>query len=78
MTRCFLRVGTDTIEEADACPSIEAAVEEFRETAHELARFGQGVEAFIHIARSRDDIVEYPDFVLSLGSRGGVVVRRVT
>lgn len=48
----------------------------FTYTARELARYGQSIEASIHIADNRDELDEYPDYVLSLGSRGGLVKER--
>ena len=71
---CFLRYSTDYDEyerhatKADACAA-------FSETAEELDRYGQRIEASLHMAPSEDEIAEYPDFVLSLGPRGGLVVQ---
>lgn len=50
------------------------AVADFECVARYLDRFEQRITASIHIAHKRDEIVEYPDFVLSLGPRGGVRV----
>lgn len=70
--KCYLRVGNDYLDDATACPSIRYAVNEFRAVAEELDRYGQRIEASVHIANSRDEIAEYPDYVLELGPRGGV------
>jgi hypothetical protein len=72
----FLRIGSDYLEEAAAYRRKSSAVAVFAEQARELARYDQRLEASIHIADSRDELAEYPDFVLSLGPRGGVRVER--
>ena len=46
----------------------------FLEVARDLDRYGQAIEATLHIAPNRDEIAEYPDFVLSLGPRGGLKI----
>lgn len=73
---CFLRMANDYLEEAEKCSSIAGAVRAFEHTARELARYGQYTEAAIHIAKTLDEVVEYPDYVLSLGPRGGVRKQR--
>lgn len=73
---CFLRVGNDSVEEATRCPSIKYAIAEYRVEAEELARYDQRLDASIHIARSMAEVAEYPDYVLSLGPKGGVIVGR--
>lgn len=70
--RCYLRIDSDTLEEAQAYPSIKAAVDVYTATATELAGYGQECVASIHLAITREDLQEYPDFVLSLGPKGGV------
>lgn len=77
MTTCFLRVGSDSLDEAYRCPTIRDALDDFRAIAEELARFEQPIEGSVHIAPHQDDVVEYPDLVLSLGPRGGLRVERV-
>jgi hypothetical protein len=72
----FLRVGADSLDRAIAYRSRAAAIAAFRAVAGELDRYGQSIEATVHIAPSRDLVDEYPDFVLSLGPRGGVRVDR--
>ena len=76
MTTCFLCFSTDTLDEAKKCQSIEFAKGEFMAVAEELARYGQTIEATVHIARRRSEVAEYPDYVLSLGPRGGLKVGR--
>jgi len=51
-------------------------LDSFRRTAEDLGRFGQAIEASVHIAPKRAEIAEHPDFVLSLGPRGGLRVER--
>ena len=70
--KCYLRVGADYLDEAIKCPSIKFAIGEFQAIAQELDNYGQRIEASIHIANKRSEIAEYPDYVISLGPRGGV------
>lgn len=72
----FLRLGDDSLDRAIAYPSRAAAIAAFRAVAVELAQYGQAIEATVHIAPTREAVDEYPDFVLSLGPRGGVRVDR--
>lgn len=70
----FLVLMHDRLDESVPYASKAAAVREFRAVARELARYGHGVEASIHVAGSRDELNEYPNWVLSVGVRGGIVV----
>ena len=70
----FLRYQDDYLEEAEPYRTKTEAINAFQATAEELARYDQRIEATIHIADSMDDLQEYPDFVLTLGPRGGVRV----
>lgn len=74
--KCFLRMGNDSLDEAVRCPSLKYAKGEFMATALELDRYGQRIDASIHIATDADEVVEYPDLVLSLGPRGGLKCER--
>ena len=74
--RFYLRIGTDTLEEAQGFLNRTAAIRAFRTTALQLLDFGQEIEASIHKAKDREHLDEYPDWVLSIGPRGGVVVDR--
>lgn len=74
--RFYLRIGTDTLEEAQCFLTRTAAVREFRIVATELWGFGQRIEASLHRAPDREHVAEYPDWVLSIGPRGGIVVDR--
>ena len=74
--KCFLRQGSDYLEDAEPHNSIGDAKAAFLETATELAGYGQVHEASIHIADSIEEVVEYPDYVLSLGPRGGLKFER--
>jgi hypothetical protein len=70
--KCYLREGADYLDDARPFPSITAAREAFAKSARELYRYGQMHDATIHVAASRDELAEYPDYVLSVGPRGGV------
>ena len=72
----YLCVGTDTIEQSSRHHRKSDALDAFREVAEELARYDQRVEGSIHIADRRSECDEYPDFVLSLGPRGGLRCER--
>lgn len=74
--KVFLRSGSDYLEDAKPFDSKAAAVCQFQRDAEELDRFGQKHEASIHIADHIDQVAEYPDFVLSLGPRGGVKIEK--
>lgn len=74
--RFYLRMGSDTLEESQGFLTRAAAVREFRIVATELWNFGQRLEASIHKAPDREHLAEYPDWVLSIGPRGGMVVDR--
>jgi len=70
--KCYLLYQSEYLEDATPCRSVAYACDEFRATADELARYGQRIEATIH----RDRETEYPEFVLSLGPRGGLKIER--
>jgi hypothetical protein len=70
----FLRIGEDYLEDARAYQTKRGAVAAYGRVARELDQYGQTIEAAIHLAPRPADVVEYPDFVLSLGPRGGVRV----
>ncbi|WP_186197615.1 hypothetical protein [Burkholderia gladioli] len=72
----FLRMGADYLEDAVKHGTKAGAIAAFRETSDELDRYGQSITASIHIAETMDEVVEYPDFVLERGPRGGVKVER--
>jgi len=72
----FLRIGNDTLEEAQRFTSKRDAVSAFRAVAAELAFYGQAIDASLHIAPKRAEVVEYPDFVLSLNENGRVVTEQ--
>ena len=71
--KCFLQYA-DGHGDYERMPSIRYAIGEYRATMEELARYGQPIEASIHIAKDRDSIDEYPNLVLSPGPRGGVKI----
>ena len=72
----YLRMGSDAPDELEEHNTKRDAIASFEETARGLDRFGQSIEGSIHLAPSEDEVVEYPDFVLSLGPRGGVRCER--
>lgn len=74
--RAYLRMGNDYLFDAVGYPSKTAAIAAYTETARELARFGQSIEATVHMVAPGEHPDEYPDFVLSAGPRGGVKVER--
>ena len=76
MANCYLRIGDDYLEDAKRFLSVRAACDHFRSVANELDSYGQRIEATIHVAPDRYCVAEYPDFVLSLGPRGGLRVER--
>ena len=74
--KTYLRIGSDYLDEAKRYSSKKGAIEAYRRIAIELARYGQRIDASLHYARNYDELHEYPDFVLSLGPRGGVKIER--
>ena len=70
----FLRIGEDDLEAARAYQTKAGAIAAYRRVALELWSYGQTIDATIHLAQRPADVAEYPDFVLSLGPRGGVSV----
>jgi hypothetical protein len=61
----FLRIGTDTLDDAVPYRTLSEAKRAFREVAEELDRYGQSIEASVHIAAKAIEVVEYPDLLLS-------------
>lgn len=72
----YLRMGDDTLEEALRFTKKADAIAEFRRVAEELAQYDQAIYASLHIAPSLAEVVEYPDFVLSLNESGRVVTEQ--
>ena len=72
----FLRIGNDYLEDAKCYRTKQDAVRAYREVATELYRYGQTLQASLHIAQNKDEVVEYPDYVLSLSHSGRVVLER--
>ena len=70
----FLRIGDDALEAARAYQTKAGAIAAYGRVARELWSYGQEIDATIHLAQRPADVAEYPDFVLSLGPRGGVNV----
>jgi hypothetical protein len=69
MARCFLVYAGETLDKAIPYATKGDACRAYMWTALELDRVGQSIDAAIHIAPTRDEMAEYPDFVLSLGAR---------
>lgn len=72
----YLCIGIDTLDEACRYATKKDALDTFRDVAEGLARFGQDVRGTIHVADRRSEIVECPDWALSLGPRGGLRCER--
>ena len=68
----FLRIDNDTLDDAVPFNTLRGAKARFRVVASELARYGQSCVATVHYARRRSELNEYPDYMLTLGPRGGV------
>lgn len=76
MTTCYLRVGNDPLEDATRHETIADAKADFKAIADDLGRFGQTINATLHIAPDFDSVVEDPDYLLEIGPRGGLVCSR--
>lgn len=76
MASCFLRHGSDYLDNAEFFPSMTEAQEAYLDTARELDRYGQEHEATLHIATSIDDLAEYPDHCLRLSKHGNLIKER--
>ncbi len=70
----FLRIGDDALEAARAYQTKAGAIAAYGRVARELWCYWQGFVATIDLAQRPADVAEYPDFILSLGPRGGVNV----
>ena len=68
----FLRLGNDPLDNATRHSTIQEAVDAYAEAARELDRYGQKLEATLHLAPGWGLADEYPDYVLSMGPRGGI------
>ena len=71
--KCYLRYQADYLADAEACRSIAEAKAKFHQTAQQLDRYGQKIEATIHIAPALSEAAEYPDYLLSLSPKGKLV-----
>lgn len=72
--RCYLFYAGSPHDEPIPFRSMAEAKDDFWVTAKELDRYGQKCEATLHIAPTLLQMSEYPDYVLSLGPRGGLKV----
>ncbi len=68
--KCFLRMGSDYLEDSKPYKSIAAAKEAFLDVAKELDSYGQDIEASIYkmCGIQRQPITEYPDYILSFNN----------
>lgn len=80
MMRYYLTLGTplDGLDSAPWYYTRQDAVSAFCDYAREGMRTGldEYPTGAIHAAPSRDELNEYPDWILSIGPRGGVRVDR--
>lgn len=74
--KCYLRIDSDYLVDALPHSSIESAKNEYERIARQLENFGQRCEASIHIAKNKNDLQEYPNYLLALGPRGGLRCER--
>ena len=77
--RTYLNIGNDSIFDSVAYRSKADAIAAYERQAREYARYDdseEGLTGRLHYANSFDDLVEYPDYVLSLGPRGGIRCER--
>lgn len=72
--RCYLLYAGSPHDEPIPFRSMSEAKDDFWVTAKELDRYGQAITASSHIAPTLSHMSEYPDYVLSLGPRGGLKV----
>ncbi len=72
--KCYLVL--TSLDRAVEYPSQTAAIRAFRYTADELFKYGQRIEATLHFANSREELVEYPDYTLALGPNGGLKMEK--
>ena len=61
----FLRIGNDALDEAIPYRTLSKAKQAYRDVAEELDRYGQSIEASVHVASKASEVVEYPDLMLS-------------
>ena len=78
MKQFFLVLASDHISDRKRVMVFDTkrdAVSHYRSVADDFLRFSDvAPEATIHVAPSYAEAVEYPDFVLSIGPRGGTQV----
>lgn len=74
--RCFIRFDTDSLDNAEPCASLREACDTYADTARELDLYGQECKATVHFARTREELAEYPDRLLTLSARGAVQIAR--
>jgi len=71
--KCYLRYQSDYLAQAEACRSIAEAKHKYLCAAQQLDRYGQKIEATIHIPTASGELLEYPDYLLSLSPKGKLV-----
>lgn len=75
MTQCVLQfddIGDSSVFSVHR--SVRDAVDEYAGAARALWQFGQRVEAAVYLNTTTP--LDYPDYVLSVGPKGGVVKER--
>lgn len=61
----FLRFADEYLEDAQGFKTLREAREAYEEVAEELYRYGQAIEATVHVAKCIDEVAEYPDCLFS-------------
>ena len=69
----WLRLGSDYLSEATPHETFGAAEAAYRSAAAQLWRYGQRLEATVHLGERLDDLDEYPDYVLTYDGVGVLV-----
>ena len=67
--KCFLRIGMDDLENSIPCNSVKEAKEIYKESAAPLYRFGQSLEGVIYIAKTVEELTDYPSYLLTYTGR---------
>ena len=68
----FLRVGGDTYEQMEQHKTLKDAKDSYFAGASQLARWGHELDAAVYRGCDSD----YPDYVLSIGPKGGLKCER--
>ena len=71
--KIYLRIGSELLNEAEIFATKKEAIAHFTAQAKGLYRYGQRLEGTLHYPY-KGAIAEYPDYILSVGKRGGIVI----